>query len=36
VRSRFEQVDRRFTWVLGVQMAVMLAMIGALLGAYVR
>ncbi len=36
MRGRFEQVDRRFTWVLGVQMALMLAVIGALLGAYVR
>ena len=36
VGRRFDSLDARFTWMIGVQFATMLAVIGALLNAYFR
>jgi len=36
VDRRFEQVDRRFVWLVGMQMAVLVAVIGSLVGPYYR
>ena len=40
VENRFQaldvKVDRHFTWIVGIQMALMLAIIGAMVGAYYR
>ncbi len=31
-----EQVDRHFTWVVGIEVGVLLAVVGALVGSYYR
>ena len=36
VDRRFEQVDRYFTWIVGIRAALMLTVIGAMVGAYYR
>ena len=36
VDRRFDQMDGRFTWVIGLQFATLLTVIGALLNLYTR